>query len=272
MEDTAYGVLENKGYVTVLWLALMLAGERLLPAVARLGGWLRILRNACLWGLNIGLSLVLVIPLSYWAADTALDWRPDWLGGWTGLLVDLLLLDFLIYWWHRANHVVPVLWRFHEIHHLDEFLDVSSAVRFHFGEVALSAVFRALVIVVFDMSIVSVLVFETLVLALAAFHHSNLRLAPGLERGLSRIIVTPSIHWVHHHAVRRDTDSNYATILSPWDRLFGSRSPTARTAGMPIGVEGARDHGFGMLVVRPFLSRRLTETNPGRPRTGPGPR
>ena len=272
MEDTAYGVLGNKGYVTGLWLALMLAGERLLPAVIRLGGWRRILRNAGLWGLNIGLSLLLVIPLSYWAADTALDWRPDWLGGWTGLLVDLLLLDFLIYWWHRANHVVPVLWRFHEVHHLDEFLDVSSAVRFHFGEVALSAVFRALVIVVFDMSIVSVLVFETLVLALAAFHHSNLRLAPRLERGLARVVVTPSIHWVHHHAVRRDTDSNYATILSLWDRLFGSRSPTARTAAMPIGVEGERDRPLGALVVRPFLVRRPTETTPDRRRTGTGSR
>ena len=259
MEDTAFTVLEHKGYVTAAWLALVFIGERVRPAVTRLGGWRRILRNAGLWGLNIGLSLVLVVPLSHWAADTTLDWRPGWLEGWTGLVVDVIVLDCLIYWWHRANHVVPVLWRFHEVHHLDEFLDVSTSVRFHFGEVALSACFRALVILLFDMSIMSILVFEALVLILAAFQHSNLRLAPRLEQALSLVLVTPSIHWVHHHAVRSDTDSNYATILSVWDRAFGSRSRTRRSAGMKLGVEQTRDTGLAGLLVRPFLPGALSD-------------
>ena len=90
-------------------------------------------------------------------------------------------------------------------------------------------------------------------LALAAiFHHSNVRLPHWLERSLSRVIVTPSIHWVHHHAIRADTDSNYAAGLSLWDRLFGSRSATVRTASMPIGVEGRRDQDLARLVKRPF--------------------
>ena len=84
------------------------------------------------------------------------------------------------------------------------------------------------------------------------FHHSNLRLPSWLERLLSLIMVTPSIHWVHHHAIRTDTDSNYSTLLSVWDRLFGSRIPTVRSPDMPIGVEGGRDRTIAALVTRPF--------------------
>ena len=150
---------------------------------------------------------------------------------------------------------MPLLWRFHEVHHLDCFLDTTTALRFHFGEVLLSALFRAAVIALFDIPIASILVFETLVLAAAIFHHSNLALPPGLEVGLSRIVITPSIHWVHHHAVQRDTDSNYGTIFSFWDRMFGTRSQTQRTLDMIIGVEGRAENGFLQLIVRPFLPK-----------------
>jgi sterol desaturase/sphingolipid hydroxylase (fatty acid hydroxylase superfamily) len=103
-------------------------------------------------------------------------WRPAWWSGAGGLLLDLALLDCLLYWWHRANHVVPVLWRFHAGHHLDRFLDTTSAVRFHAGEVPLSALARAGVIVLLALPLGSVLVFETRVLMAAMFLHSNLRL------------------------------------------------------------------------------------------------
>jgi sterol desaturase/sphingolipid hydroxylase (fatty acid hydroxylase superfamily) len=200
-------------------------------------------------------SPLVVIPVSAWAATLHLGLRPAWSTGAMGLAVDVLLLDFLIYWWHRLNHRLPILWRFHEVHHLDRFLDTTTAVRFHFGEVLLSAAARALVIVVFDVPLVSVLVFEALVLTAAIFHHSNLRLPAGLERTLARAVITPSIHWVHHHAVRRDTDSNYGTIFSFWDPLFGTRSPTRRGPAMPIGVERRTEEPFVRLFVHPFLPR-----------------
>ena len=247
------------------WFALLLLAERLWPAAvvpgpARLPGpgWRRLARNGGLWLCNVGLSLAIVLPLTQLAASAwpALGgWRPDWWSGTAGLLLDLLLLDFLIYWWHRANHVVPLLWRFHEVHHRDEFLDASSAVRFHFGEVALSALARAAIMVPLGLSLESILVFETLVLIAAIFHHSNLRLPRRLERALSWLVVTPSIHWVHHHAVRADTDSNYATILSLWDRLFASRSATARTPDMRIGVQGLGELDLPHLLALPFRRR-----------------
>ena len=256
MNDATQQLVQHKGVLILAWIAVLFAAERWLPAAPRRGGWARVIRNAVLWLMNSALSPLIVIPVSLWAAQHALGWRPDWLTGGPGLIADILVLDMLIYWWHRLNHEIPFLWRFHEVHHLDEFLDVSSAVRFHFGEVLLSAGARAAIIILLGIPFTSVIVFETLVILSALFHHSNLRLGAKLEAALARIIVTPSIHWVHHHAIRADTDSNYATIFSWWDLVFRSRSATARTAEMKIGVEGRSDEDTVPLIARPFRNNR----------------
>jgi sterol desaturase/sphingolipid hydroxylase (fatty acid hydroxylase superfamily) len=263
-------LLALKAVAVIAWIAALFAAERVWPAAPRpdparerwpvslaaltAGGWARLGRNLAFWLINTALSPLVVLPLTAWAADrgAGLDLRPAWWSGGWGLAADLLLLDVLIYWWHRANHVVPFLWRFHAVHHLDGFLDTTTALRFHFGEVLLSALARAAVVVLLGFPFASVLAFEALVLAATVFHHSNVRLPPGLERALAWVVVTPSIHWVHHHAVRRDTDSNYATVLSMWDRLFGSRSAARRSLAMPIGVEGQGEEGLAALVGRPF--------------------
>ncbi|MGH7003768.1 MAG: sterol desaturase family protein, partial [Alphaproteobacteria bacterium] len=137
-------------------------------------------------------------------------------------------------------------------HHRDRFLDVTSQMRFHFGEVLISAVVRAVVIVALAIPLEAVIVFEILLQLGTMFHHSNLRVAPRLERALARVVVTPSIHWVHHHRVRADTDSNYSTVFAWWDRLFASRSPTARTPAMDIGVEGRPELPLLGLLLLPF--------------------
>ena len=255
MQVGADHLLAWKGAAVLAWFALLFAAERWRPAAApRLAeaSWRRLGRNAALWAVNALMSPLAVLPISAYAAAHALDWRPTWWSGAGGLAADLLLLDFLIYWWHRANHVVPVLWRFHAVHHYDRFLDTTSAVRFHFGEVLLSAVARGGIIVLLAFPLSSVFAFEALVLMAALFHHSNLRLPAPLEHALSRLVVTPSIHWVHHHRLRADTDSNYSTILSLWDPLFASRSPHRRTPDMPIGVEAREERPLWSLLAAPF--------------------
>ncbi len=233
------------------FVAVFFALGRLFP-FAKTTGYGRVVKNFSLAAFNIVLSPLIVIPVSIYAAQHAYGWRPEWWDGWPGLVLDVLLLDIWIYWWHRANHVVPFLWRFHEVHHLDETLDASSALRFHFGEVLLSSLVRAAVILVLAMPLSSVVVFETIIAMASIFHHSNVRLPKSFERGLSFIIVTPAIHWVHHHALRRDTDSNYATFLSLWDWVFTSWSLTVRSVEMPVGVEGKHDEDLGSLITRPF--------------------
>jgi sterol desaturase/sphingolipid hydroxylase (fatty acid hydroxylase superfamily) len=245
-------IIASKGYIIAALFAVLFVGERLFPAARWVGGFARVVKNLVLAGFNFLASPLIVIPLTAYAALHALEWRPLWWSGNGGLLLDLFLLDLWIYAWHRVNHVVPFLWRFHAVHHLDETLDTTSALRFHFGEVLLSSIVRAAVIFVLAMPLASVIVFEILVLASALFHHSNLKLPVSLERALSLIIVTPSIHWVHHHAVRQDTDSNYCTVLSIWDHLFGTRSSTARFAGMVVGVERQPDKTLLQLILKPF--------------------
>ena len=124
--------------------------------------------------------------------------------------------------------------------------------RFHFGEVLISATARAGVILLLGFPLASILAFETLVLVATIFHHSNLRLPRLLEAGLARVVITPSIHWVHHRRRQSDTDSNYGTVFSFWDRLFASRSPTRHEPSMPIGVEGFEELDVARLIVRPF--------------------
>ena len=258
MQEPGAHLLAYKGMAVLLWLAVLFAAERLRPAApypdAAVPQSRRLLGNGVLWGINAALSVAVVVPVTVWAANAAPQWRPLWWSGWGGLALDLLILDGLIYWWHRANHRLPFLWRFHSVHHLDRTLDSTTALRFHFGEVTLSALARASVVLALAVPLASVLVFETLVLIAALFHHSNLRLPKEFERALSRVIVTPSIHWVHHHRIRVDTDSNYSTVLSIWDPLFRSRSSTHRTPDLEIGAEGRQELPVLNLIAAPFLA------------------
>ncbi|MEM7169148.1 MAG: sterol desaturase family protein [Pseudomonadota bacterium] len=261
MTETPQEWILWKGYLVFAVLLALFAGERLWPAARAVfkhaAAWRRLGRNLGLWLINFAISPLIILPFSIWVSENASGWRPeDWHVSWV-LLADILLLDFLIYWWHRANHVIPFLWRFHQVHHLDAFLDTTSALRFHFGEVLLSATARAAIIWLFDIPWPAIVLFEALVLMAALFHHSNLRLPSDFERGLSTLIITPALHWVHHHALRRHTDSNYGTIFSFWDPLFGSRSSFQRQMDMTIGVENSGgDQSLLRLVLRPFQSQR----------------
>lgn len=250
-----------KFLVLSLWLLLFLIWERLQPASfwkqanphTGFSQGRHLLQNGALWLVNMLVSPLLVISITAYAVEFAPPWRPDFLDGGQGILLDILLLDIWIYCWHRANHVLPVLWRFHQVHHLDEQLDATSALRFHFGEVLLSALARAPLIFLFAIPLYSVICFEILVTMAAIFHHSNVRLPVRMEQLLSKLIVTPQIHWVHHHAIRVDTDSNYGTLLSCWDRLFASRSLSKRRPDMMLGIEKRTENAIPELLWLPFV-------------------
>lgn len=238
--------------VAIIIIGGLLVAERVWPSAPRPKGWGRIFSNATLASVNGLLSPAVIVPITAFAAYHAPSWRPEVLEGVYGILLDLVLLDLALYIWHRIAHEVPFLWRFHEVHHLDEFLDVTSSVRFHFGEVILSAMARGVVVFILDVNLVSVLIYDGFVLLGAAFQHANVALPPKIEKTLRLFIVTPSHHWVHHHAVRSDTDSNYATVLTLWDRLGGTFSKTERWPEMPIGTEGRKDKSLLGLFRRPL--------------------
>ena len=240
--------------------ALLFVAERVVRAAPAPASSDRVIRNLGLWLLVALASPFIVAPITAFGANQVFWTRSAAISaGWIGvivLLIDLIILDFWTYWLHRAYHRVPLMWRLHEVHHRDAFLDTTSALRFHLGEVVLSACLRLIPITLLATPLATVIIFETLLLSVALFHHSNLRLPKAVERTLSFFIVTPSIHWVHHHAIRADTDSNYGAILSCWDRMFASRSPHVRTADMKIGAEGVEELSFIGLLLAPFTRKQ----------------
>jgi sterol desaturase/sphingolipid hydroxylase (fatty acid hydroxylase superfamily) len=151
-----------------------------------------------------------------------------------------LLLDYTIYVWHVLTHRVPFLWRFHIVHHLDRDLDTTTALRFHAADMALSIPWRAVQVRVCGAGPRSLELWQTFFFVSVLFHHSNLRLPLALERLLVRVLTTPRLHGIHHSTVREETDSNWSSGLSIWDRLHGTMRTDVPQDVITIGVPGYR--------------------------------
>lgn len=144
------------------------------------------------------------------------------LGIWTEIIIAILIFDAWMYLWHRLNHVIPLLWRFHQVHHSDPRMDVTSGVRFHPGEIALSHLARLIVIPFLGLDLWHLVIYESLLLPVILLHHSNVALPARLDAILRCLIVSPNMHRVHHSNWQPETDSNYSSVFSIWDRIFRS--------------------------------------------------
>ena len=154
------------------------------------------------------------------------------------IVLGFLLLDYTLYLWHRFNHRVPFLWNFHAMHHIDLDLDSTTGLRFHFGELALAAWFRAGQILLIGVDRETLRAWQQMLFASVVFHHSNVELPIGIERRLVRLLVTPRMHGIHHSMRVADSDTNFSSLLSCWDRLHGSLQLKVPQASITIGVEG----------------------------------
>jgi len=134
----------------------------------------------------------------------------------------IILFDLWMYFWHRLVHRSAFLWRFHRMHHSDPNMDASTALRFHPGEIVFSTILRWAIFLILGVTAIDLLIYETIMLPIIFFHHSNFYLPEKPDKILRRIIVTPWMHWVHHSHVFEETNSNYGTIFSWWDRLFAT--------------------------------------------------
>ncbi len=160
------------------------------------------------------------------------------------LVIGIVLLDLVIYLQHVMFHAVPLLWRLHMVHHADLDYDLTTGLRFHPMEIALSMILKLTIIAALGPPVIAVLVFEVILNGMAMFNHGNIRLSPSLDRLLRYIIVTPDLHRVHHSVIIRETNSNYGFNLSIWDRLFGTYLPQPAKGhlDMTIGLSQFRDH------------------------------
>jgi sterol desaturase/sphingolipid hydroxylase (fatty acid hydroxylase superfamily) len=179
---------------------------------------------------------------SSWAESTSFGLfniveLPVWVH-WIGVF---LLLDVWMYVWHRINHTIPFLWRFHTFHHSDTQMDVTTASRFHVVEIVLSSVLRVPVIALLGVSLEELVMYEAVMFAVVQFHHADIGLPTKLDSMLSWVIVTPNLHKVHHSAWQPETDSNYGSLFSFWDRLFRSKRMREDLDKIRFGV-GLKSH------------------------------
>jgi sterol desaturase/sphingolipid hydroxylase (fatty acid hydroxylase superfamily) len=183
------------------------------------------------WGTNLGLwavdTLVTAVVcgacgwvVAAWATANGLGLLA-WLGAgpWAAIGVGLLGLDAVSYLWHRANHQVPLLWRFHQVHHADASFHVTTALRFHPGELLLALPVRLAAIVALGVPPEGVLLFELVFGVANLLEHGNFDLPRRLEPIVQRLFITPALHRAHHASDWRELNTNFGTVLSTWDRL-----------------------------------------------------
>ncbi|MGQ9365286.1 sterol desaturase family protein [Azospirillum sp. ST 5-10] len=169
-------------------------------------------------------------------------------------LLALVLLDYTLYWWHVGTHRLPFLWAFHRVHHADRDLDASTALRFHFAEMALSVPYRAAQVLLIGVRPADLALWQRLTLAEILFHHSNLRLPPAWEGRVGRLLVTPRMHGIHHSRRPAEMDSNWSSGLTVWDWLHGTLRLDVPQEDIVVGVAGcgARDVTLPRLLVLPL--------------------
>lgn len=226
--------------------------------------WTRILINFVVSIPAFALLRLLFIPAMVWLAVRNQQWHfglnylfdaPVWLE----FAIAFFLLDYANYTWHILLHKIPIMWRFHLVHHTDLDLDITTAFRFHFGELIGSVFFRGAAVFLIGASPLVVIIYEIFFEAATQFHHSNMKLPFYFEKTLNKLFVTPRMHGIHHSVVKKETDSNYSIIFSFWDRLHNTVRLNIPHDEIVTGVPAYLDENeltIGKLLKLPFTKMR----------------
>ncbi len=241
-------LLKRKSSVSLSVLVLLLVWETLAPCFPF---FFRRWRERGLHaGRNFGVGTLNSVVVSTFIATVWL-WVSGWtaehqfglfhwgkLPGWMNLLGAMVLLDGWMYKWHWLNHRWRFLWRFHRLHHSDACMDVTTASRFHLGEILFSSLLRVPLLVLSGIQLWQVVLYEAVLFAVVQFQHANIALPRWLDDSLRVFIVTPAMHRIHHSRVQSETDSNYASLFSFWDRVFGTFAWREDQSAIQLGLDG----------------------------------
>jgi sterol desaturase/sphingolipid hydroxylase (fatty acid hydroxylase superfamily) len=253
----------------------MLFAERIAPLRRAVEPKLRrVTRNLAAGGMSLAIMSLLQAPLLQPVASWIVRDRIGLLQAvhwprWIETVFAIVLLDYTLWWWHWASHRVPFFWRFHLVHHIDRDLDTTTALRFHFGELALSIPVRAAQMLLIGVDTPTLWLWQTILFGSILFHHSNARLPLPIERLLVRLIVTPRMHGIHHSDRFNETNTNWSSLLSWWDYLHGTILLNVPQDEITIGVPAysdASDVTIGKILLLPFRRQRrdfhLTDGTP----------
>jgi sterol desaturase/sphingolipid hydroxylase (fatty acid hydroxylase superfamily) len=216
-------------------------------------------------GANLGLTALSFVSnwlLATVAATAALSFRPTGLLArlgwplWLDIVVGIVVLDFSVgYASHRTMHTWPAMWRFHRVHHSDAFVDITTTFRTHPVETAWRFLFAIVPIWLLGIPAQAVVIQRLLQATNGVIEHGNIRLWPPLDRVLSLVWVTPNVHKIHHSREMSETNSNYANLLTIYDRLLGTYTPSARAEAVVYGLDNAEGMSKAScpgLVAMPF--------------------
>ncbi|MGZ8920859.1 MAG: sterol desaturase family protein [Limisphaerales bacterium] len=244
---------------------LLFAVEKRFPLRDSIAGlFARLVVNGFISALTFLIAMLVVRP----SAVSARNWASEEsfglvhvlrLPAWVQFVVAFLLLDLSFYYWHVLNHKFSFFWRFHNVHHMDPDLDVSTGFRFHFGEVFFSTVFRVVQVALIGVPFVAFAAYELVFQAGTLFHHSNLRLPIRLERLLNKLMVTPRMHGIHHSQVQNETNSNYGVVFPWWDGLHRTIGLNIPQSEIKIGIPGyttPADNKLWRIFIFPFVKQR----------------
>ncbi|MEG3767285.1 sterol desaturase family protein [Alteromonas sp. 14N.309.X.WAT.G.H12] len=228
------------------------------------------LRRAIRWRGNIGLviigALVSRFALPMTLVGVALWAQKVNLGGfnvfslplWLSITLSVLALDLAIYWQHRIFHTIPLLWRLHQVHHIDSHVDTTTGLRFHPLEILISLGVKAAVVLLFGVPPEAIVIFEIGLNGFAVFNHANIRLPQKWDDILSHVLITQRVHRIHHSQRIAESNSNFGFSVSWWDKLFGSFKGRAEKQDDQLAIGQANfpptpeNAGVFKLLVMPF--------------------
>ncbi len=215
-------------------------------------------RNIGLIAFNAIVTNLALVPLVVLSTNgsqgvfhaVSLDWKAE-------LALTIIVIDILTYFLHVLFHRSTFLWRLHRMHHSDTEMDVTSGARFHIGEHILSTCVRCGLFAIFAVKLEYIVVYETVFLANVLFHHANISIGDSLDRVYRVILTSPDMHKVHHSTIREECDSNYTSLFSVWDRLFGTYRIVENPRDIIYGVHGLEeDQTVKRMLLTPFLDSK----------------
>ena len=245
----------QKNIVTITILFVLLTAEALFPYFdSWQGKGKHLLHNGGLVLFNAIITNLLLVPVIVFATNVkgglfdliVLNWGLE-------LALTILLIDGLTYIMHRLFHQVPFLWRFHRMHHSDTQMDVTTGARFHIGEHIISTMVRALLYAVCAIKMPNIIIYEVFFLANVLFHHSNIGITEPVDKIYRIFFTSPNMHKVHHSNIQVETDSNFTSLFSFWDRLFSTYKIVENPKRIEYGIKGLEDEqSVVAMLLTPF--------------------
>jgi sterol desaturase/sphingolipid hydroxylase (fatty acid hydroxylase superfamily) len=260
MTESEFTVVRSVGFMLAVAIAVSL--QRITPHARLRGSWRT---NLGLWAIN---AIVLGVVCGACAYTVARWASAAGVGVLTlvpmpravAIIASVVVLDVVSYGWHRANHQLRWLWRFHQVHHSDPTFTASTGVRFHPGELLLSLPVRLSAVIAVGAPPEGVVFFELIFAVANLVEHGDVNLPARLERRLAQILITPALHRRHHSKQATELNTNFGTIFSLWDRWFGTFLASASAAGVQTGLPGTSNApGLVQAVLFP-LQYRSTRT------------